>query len=71
MPTPADVAAAALAFEVSLRTIYRWARCGVNVSDPRAVARHLLEQHAPSPQAMRRAHELITSKSSSHENTDP
>jgi hypothetical protein len=71
MFSAADIAAASLAFEVGIRTVYRWVSAGVDIRSPEAVAQHLLEQHAPSPAAMRRAHELITSKSSSHENTDP
>jgi len=70
MPTPADIYNASVAFEVGIRTVYRWVSAGVNIRSAEAVAQHLLEQHAPSPAAMRRAHELITSdKESTHENT--
>jgi transposase len=71
MFTAADVAAAAIAFDISLRTVYRWINAGVDIRSAEAVAQHLLEQHAPSPAAMQAALEIITSKSSTHENTDP
>jgi hypothetical protein len=73
MFSAADIINASVTFEVGIRTIYRWVSAGVNIRSAEAVAQHLLEQHAPSPAAMRRAHELITSnkESSTHENTDP
>jgi hypothetical protein len=66
MFSAADIAAASLAFEVGIRTVYRWVSAGVNIRSAEAVAQHLLEQHAPSLSAMRAAHELLT-KNQDHE----
>jgi len=66
MPTAADIILAAEAFRVSCRTIRRWLAAGCDVTDPQAVAKHLVNQRAPSPAAMQAAHELLT-KNQDHE----
>lgn len=50
--TKIDIAERAKFFRVSERTVYRWIRDNVDVGDPRAVGFHLLEQRAPSPEAI-------------------
>ena len=62
MPSIAEVQAAATAFRVSVRTIFRWVSAGVNIADPQAVASHLLRLKRPSTAAMTAALEKLTEK---------
>ena len=41
------------------RTIRRWHEAGVDVESPIAVARHVLDQQAPSPDVLERIHEIF------------
>lgn len=59
MPSAYEVQAAATAFRVSVRTIFRWVKAGVNIDDPQAVARHLASMATPSPNAVDAAIEQL------------
>jgi hypothetical protein len=52
MPTAADIQAAALAFQVSTRAIYRWLKRGVDISDPLAVAHYVATHENPRPETL-------------------
>jgi hypothetical protein len=42
----------ARAYQVTPRTVYRWQRAGVEISDPCSVALHLAKQKSPAPAAV-------------------
>ena len=52
MPTPAEILAASLAYDVTSRAIYRWLKNGLQSLRPEDVALHLAAQHSPAPQAL-------------------
>ena len=62
MPSASEVQAAATAFRVSVRTVYRWVAAGVNIRCPEAVADHIVKLRAPSTAAMTAALEKLTQK---------
>jgi hypothetical protein len=62
MPSASEVQAAATAFRVSKRTIFRWVKAGVNIADPQAVARHLASMATPSPNAVEAAIEKLRTR---------
>jgi hypothetical protein len=62
MPSPADIALAALAFRVTARTIRRWLAAGCEIRSAESVAAHLLRQRAPKRAALAAAHSHLTKK---------
>jgi hypothetical protein len=52
----------ARAYQVTPRTVYRWQRDGVNLSDPCSVALHLSTQKTPSPAAVAAVRKLLSTE---------
>jgi hypothetical protein len=42
-------------WNVNRRTLYRWKKLGINLNSPKAIAKHIATQKAPSPAAIEAA----------------